>query len=325
MYRVPTYSCFYTQPRRIVHKTFSIINPTQRKKIIIFVDIPQKNPNNDFLYKCSLCKINTVTALKDLYPDTPKKHLKILHYKLDHKDQLLSCVAPACEEVFVWKCEMQKHYKRHHLKHRYQCEHCDKSFSFSVNFRYHQESVHPEKLNKSFNFSCPFPGCSARFTSSATLQIHKGSKHSQPRKPKRAKICPICQKALNNLPEHMKNVHCDVADRLPCEACGLTFSNKRLLKKHKEKAHMGIQCKKACKICGKIIAERRMKQHIEVVHDKVRHSCSQCDKSYVLAYDLRCHVRSVHQGQKFDCRVCKMDFGRPADRNRHEKQCHGIG
>ena len=40
--------------------------------------------------------------------------------------------------------------------------------------------------------------------------------------------------------------------------------------------------------------------------------------------DMECHIRAEHKGQKMPCQVCGKEFNRISDRNRHERQVHGL-
>ena len=266
-----------------------------------------------------------MAALQDSYPDLSKKQLKILHYKLEHKDELFYCIVPGCDKTFIYQREKQMHYRRSHLKQRiHQCQHCEKTFSCPDRLRMHKDQDHPEKSKKQLNFCCSYEGCLARFTSNYSLVLHLRSKHKVPRKRGAPKMCPICQQPKLNLKMHMRTVHCKEADRLPCEICGKSFSAKHLLKQHQDRSHLGKSNNKkvVCTICGKEFSDNCLRQHIRAVHKKIRHQCSQCERSYVSPSDLRSHIKSAHQGQKFRCRICQMEFGRPTDRNRHEKKNH---
>ena len=264
--------------------------------------------------------------MQSSYPNVTKKDLKVLHYQQLHDDLLSYCIAPSCGKAFVYQREMQKHYKRSHLKVKHQCQFCPRKFSSNEWIRMHNEENHPEKIERPFSFHCQHSsGCQAKYTSAALLNLHMASRHLLYFKPRPKKVCPVCgeYRSASGLKEHMLLVHGQGAMSVPCDLCDKSYPSIKLLKKHVKDSHLGGKRVNAtCTICGKVLRKHLMRKHILVVHEKIRHHCTKCEKSFALAYDLEWHIKAVHLGIKPKCKFCPMEFGRPADRNRHEKQCN---
>ena len=219
---------------------------------------------------------------------------------------------------------MQKHYKFFHLKERYRCAHCTKSFGHKEELTYHLDLDHPEMVDRPFNFPCPHPGCDLVFSLSTSLRQHNERIHirkPQKKKPIPSKECPICHKMVQMLDTHMA-IH-ERRARVSCDYCDKSFLQKHGLRDHVRRVHQGIASTIPCPVCGMSLSNKTaLRKHIEGVHEGQRHQCPQCEKSYQSRNDLRAHILAAHQGIKKHCRFCALQFSRASDRNRHERKSH---
>ena len=113
--------------------------------------------------------------------------------------------------------------------------------------------------------------------------------------------------------------------RFPCQYCGKTFGIPTLLDQHVKYVHLKtVKESVPCPTCGKKVLKKCLKNHIDIVHNKVRFKCSHCPKSYATRADMVFHEQAVHCGRKMNCRFCDREFGRTSDRNRHERTVHAV-
>ena len=265
-----------------------------------------------------------VDTLQASHPDKPKMSLKMIHYKLLHPDDIIRCISPTCKKEFVHPSDMQQHYQRFHLKQRIRCKFCPAELYIDrVYLRKHLEEAHAERVSD-LNILCDHPGCDAKYASKATLNLHKRNKHRKSVKGDTSRIkenCSICGGSYLKLKQHLIAMHGD--KQFSCQYCGKAFGEKSPLDVHLKYVHLkAVRELVPCPTCGKRMQKRCLKEHIAMVHKKIRYDCVHCAKSYSMRADMISHVQAVHYGQKIKCRFCCHEFGRTSDRNRHERQIH---
>ena len=271
------------------------------------------------IYQCSICCVkNIVDRYKESHPHLSVKKRQILHYTLEHNDQMIACIDPACGEKFIWPNTMKIHYKRIHLQQRIQCSFCSATYLEFYLFDMHMDEKHPEKQEKPFKFKCTTHDCFSTYTSSRSLQLHI-YKHAM--KNKGPQKCPVCHKLVMNLPAHKQRVHPSKPRNISCWHCEKKFLTTSDCKIHLKR--LAGPTFVSCKICGKCLSKNTIRNHMRSVHENVRFTCSQCGKSYSKKADLQEHVKAIHKGLKPSCRYCKRQFTRNSDRNRHERETHG--
>ena len=276
------------------------------------------------LYICLVCRVNVIEKYKSSHPDLPVIKLQLLHYEAEHKDKLIACIRQHCNKVFIARPQMQLHYKRDHLGEREHCSYCSKSFSQKSALDLHLDKEHPEKSGRPMTFICKVLGCEDSFSNQKNLERHTRMRHEKKKKkPKVAKQCPICAGSFKHMNQHIYRVH-EEFQPLSCPQCGKKLKDKKTLKIHVQTIHMNARETVPCNICGKVVSKKVLPRHIKMVHDQIRHECTQCEKSYAVRVDLNSHVRSVHLGIKSPCRFCHMEFQRVSDKNRHEEKSHPV-
>ena len=92
----------------------------------------------------------------------------------------------------------------------------------------------------------------------------------------------------------------------PCTLCKYKATQQGHLKNHVKMVHERIKDK--CEECDKEFADRsNLKKHIRIIHEKFRYKCDQCEKEFKHKQALSSHVRSFHQGIKdknYECEHC---------------------
>ena len=64
------------------------------------------------------------------------------------------------------------------------------------------------------------------------------------------------------------------------------------MKVHVELVHM--QKRLSCVFCGKEVSEVHMQRHIRSVHQGVRYNCPECDKFFTQERNMKMHVKVIH-------------------------------
>ena len=101
-----------------------------------------------------------------------------------------------------------------------------------------------------------------------------------------------------------------------CLECDFLSKNITLLKEHRQE-HLATIAKKShikCVHCNNNFSSNsKLKNHVENIHDGVRHICDKCGKSYTTKQELRRHTLVVHdmvktKRAKKQCAECSSIF-----------------
>ena len=65
-----------------------------------------------------------------------------------------------------------------------------------------------------------------------------------------------------------------------------------------------------------------MKRHIQSVHEGIRYSCNQCDLQFTRKGSLNLHIKTIHEGLKFPCNQCDQQFTQKGSVETHIKSIH---
>ncbi|XP_053698101.1 zinc finger protein 3 homolog [Sabethes cyaneus] len=146
-----------------------------------------------------------------------------------------------------------------------------------------------------------------------------------------------CDECLLNFPLlNMYNRHLSRHNesQLPikCNVCSMRYSSNYLAKLHENKAHGASHTvkrfenklrEKVCDICGKLMDIRRLKEHIQQVHQKESHpKCDICDKSFVTRGTFRRHMLTHVKPRPYSCDQCDETFRRLLDYRHHKSIVH---
>ena len=181
------------------------------------------------------------------------------------------------------------------------CDNCD-SFKSQEELKYHIVNTHSRSKHQKKVKDKLCQVCQKAFRTPAHLRRHMLSVHKQTLKLK----CDQCEKTfqLNSLRiKHMKTDHYDPPK---CDLCGKTFRYDCLVEKHKKLVHNGIK-EYECSLCPHASQNSYdLKRHVRRMHDKIRNEekCNQCERTFTEQRYLKYHVESVHDNIKTVCKHC---------------------
>ena len=226
----------------------------------------------------------------------------------------------SCDERFASNQLRNKHQNLVHNK-RFPCEHCGKTFSERSRLLIHNR-VHSGDRP----YECDLCGFSC--AQKDNLRIHKEFKHPKSGSIEKKFNCKICSASFltqGNLKRHVRT-HSDIKPYV-CETCGKSFKDPGTLKQHTYK-HGGQSFE--CRFCSqKFNSPLYLSRHITRVHpvDGIQaKTCSTCGKGFSNNHLLNEHVDSVHDHVKHSCPHCHLVIGRLSSVTRHLRKgrCRGI-
>ena len=110
----------------------------------------------------------------------------------------------------------------------------------------------------------------------------------------------------------------------PCTLCKYKATQQGHLKNHVKMVHERIKDK--CEECDKEFADRsNLKKHIRVIHEKFRYKCDQCEKEFKQKQALSSHVRTFHEGKKdknYECEHCGEKYKLMQNLKQHNESKH---
>ena len=78
-----------------------------------------------------------------------------------------------------------------------------------------------------------------------------------------------------------------------------------------------------CKQCLKSFSNQHiLKNHIKSVHEGLKYDCDQCEKQYTEKGNLARHVKSIHNSVKHACDYCQIPFTIKGNLDRHIQKMH---
>ncbi|XP_037521118.2 zinc finger protein 808 [Rhipicephalus sanguineus] len=231
-----------------------------------------------------------------------------------------------CNRGFVFRFELTAHHARRHLHQKLHCHLCSRIFFIKERFEKHL-SAHQEN----WGFTCPVCGqlfetqgylenhqlrhsgktpyectdCGKRFSAPQGLTFHKQQHHhaKRPRHvgnsrmdhwPLGCDICGIRFKYLSSQQAHMAFHHPSTeGESLQCTYCQRKLGSKLALSQHLRK-HTNEKYK--CKHCDRCFQSYvGCRTHQVVMHTrKFKTSCPFCSKGCVSIFDLKRHLKTVH-------------------------------
>lgn len=227
------------------------------------------------------------------------------------------------EKYFDLKTHLEKHAK----KPSYDCEVCQKSFTFKGKLLDHKKFEH------GIDFACEI--CKKKFNTKDSIRIHM-SVHATESK----FICQICgfsSKRKNGLEIHMRRhedkwvCRCSVCNKgffsytklaehmnnhtgerpFTCDQCGCSYASSNTLWSHARKMHPQLfNNLHTCEYCNKIFMKSKSLQaHMEALHSKGDHfECDVCTKTFTKETSLIFHRRTHTNERPFVCNVCGGAF-----------------
>lgn len=164
------------------------------------------------------------------------------------------------------------------------------------------------------------PHCNKTLKSQYYLKSHIWRLHSNPSRRYLCHLCPASFKVQGYLSEHLKHVHSsNTKDSYKCSLCSYTCMTEKYLHNHKLRVHQGQQHK--CSECEKSFSvAANLRRHVQLVHTKSAesHVCPECGNTFSLKSNLKEHVNSVHLRKfSFVCKFCGEGFRRKKEVDAH--------
>ena len=257
--------------------------------------------------------------------DTQRKKLNKRHRK-----KFFSKITRKCDSC-EFKTNGLKTYERHNFEDhgRTFCGDCGMNFNeFEDYFKHSWTHRDPVK--------CPY--CPMEFTTDVKLDYHVNYKHFEAQ---HKKVCPYCGKRFVDLNHHIRVVHDRSVPQIQCPHCEFS-SDAGAVKMHIRRRHTGKtgvncpwcgkfvkdlnlhlarnQCNipedertlerpATCEICKKTVRnDEALRKHMANMHTNVKSfQCDQCNFNTKHAFNLRAHVKRLHEGKplKEICPKCK--------------------
>ncbi|XP_055525756.1 zinc finger protein 883-like [Wyeomyia smithii] len=117
-----------------------------------------------------------------------------------------------------------------------------------------------------------------------------------------------------------------------CSVCAMRFTSSYWVKIHENRIHnSNHNVKRAsfktrnvvCDQCGKVCDTRRLKEHIQQVHEKSSHpKCNICDKTFTIKRSLERHMLVHTKERPYSCNQCDKTFIRLLDYRHHKSLVH---
>lgn len=137
-------------------------------------------------------------------------------------------------------------------------------------------------------------------------------------------ICGISFAKRSNKLRHIQTVHNRVK-QFECDLCGAKFGLKADLGRHRYRIHESRAF--CCITCGKSFTEQeQLNLHVRVTHEEDSRpwECKKCRIRFGRKSSLTRHEQTVHQQTRFECKVCKKSYSQKFDAIRHERKVHGF-
>ncbi|CAK1587501.1 unnamed protein product [Parnassius mnemosyne] len=215
----------------------------------------------------------------------------------------------------------------------------------------HLKDVHEVALDEAYNRVIPYilarelkcALCGAAFASYNMLDGHMNAHYS-------SYICSECGDTFLSASRLKKHVLVHNTGKFPCEVCGKVYNLKKYMKKHFDLVH-GEKGQYKCSYCPERFSrpfqrhQHVLDNHKEMVkiktceicgmtfdfmpyftaHMRRKHGneknykCKQCDKSFLMKYQLRDHQEKHLEERNVVCNVCNERFKTKAGLVRHSQ------
>ena len=135
-------------------------------------------------------------------------------------------------------------------------------------------------------------------------------------------VCDKCQKICNTVSSLRKHEysHTDIALKYPCDDCNRAFPFSSQLKSHRKKHLTGLEFH--CIKCPKSFKNKGELTKHQSVHSGKTWSCKKCNYTCVDPRNLRAHMHSHGDSNRYKCLKCAKGFKYYEQMKRHRtKDC----
>ncbi|XP_004534444.1 zinc finger protein 124 isoform X2 [Ceratitis capitata] len=220
-------------------------------------------------YACNICECKFSQRRNYVW------HMKSKHNtETPHK-------CTACQSVFKYKKELERHMKKMHAPTVYDCSYCDKKFQGSKTLENHIKSQHEREG------WCICEECGESVRSQEKLLEHMALHTGHG-----AFGCKECGKHFAR--KSYLKIHSQIhGEKHVCGECGLELTTSKSLNVHM-KVHSD-EMPHACNYCGrKFRRTKDLKKHL-ITHTGLKpFSCDFCDKTFSSGTSCRYHKKHLH-------------------------------
>ena len=301
-----------------------------------YVDLKNLKSHVDHIHKgikfmCDQCE-HTSPKLESLKKHVLSKHPKTEDEKVKPwKSKKTDYKCSDCKKEFTTHTGLRLHKKSVHEGVRHECEYCGKFFAQNGQLLTHIQTVH-QGIKKYYKCN----QCEYQVTKNVFLKRHIRLHHvrdetSYEIKEEEAGSIQDSQVVLDDTLGVFieKNCLTEKIDEI------LAIGNKDLIpSKKKRTVKENRYCKRykplkvgdlyLCEECGKEFKSVVGAQiHMRTVHEGVRYDCHLCDRTFSQEGNLKTHVQLKHEGlKKYKCGLCDQQFQEKRRLKRHIKNVH---
>lgn len=262
------------------------------------------------VYPCPHCK-KTFSQNKNLTKHLGLLRCRVLRRLSKTKDnrikpsKKLSSLIPKgyncdiCMEKFSTWDQNVAHDEEKHMKNgQFKCYCCDFTDSDKTKLMEHL-AFHHQLMPYFMCGLCPVLFMELQDLNDHMLEVHNKT-------PEKG-MCPICSQVIEkkNLRSHVDGEHS--LAKYSCFICGAKHKSRTSASLHMKNSHGEGARLIPCHICGQSVKSYAFAHHIEKHNATEKNvECPQCGKRYYTLHDMRRHVSEYHRKTKFMCDQCEF-------------------